>query len=77
MNDVSSALAQYGADVNSEGIILKPNREETSIKVVIKARRLRFESRNGDQLLFSAPASNIKQGVEKFVEGFWFWSKTQ
>ena len=71
MEIVKAALAQYGASLSRENRIVDKHGKVTSVQVVIKGKRIRFESPSS--LLGSGPLSAA--GVEHFVELFWFWKK--
>lgn len=70
MDIVKQALALYGADLTEEGFIRKDGKT-TSVQVVKKGQRLRFEGRG--YLLASGPIA--EKTVCSFVEDFWFWSR--
>lgn len=67
---VENALRQYAAHLTESDHIAKGDKI-LGVKALIKSGRLRFEG-NG-RMIFSAPVT--RKTVEKFVEGFWFWSK--
>jgi len=72
MEMVIAALALYGATLGSDGTICRDSCT-SGIRVVIKARRIRFESTGSGKLLASGPV--VSKTVENFVERFWFWEK--
>lgn len=69
METIKAVLQKYGATLSDAGFIVK-NGKETSVKPVIKGKRLRFESPAG-ALLMSGPIT--EKSVVEFVEKFWFW----
>lgn len=72
---VQQALAQYGAELTPEGYI-KRGDKTSSVRAVVKGKRLRFEGRNSiDDFHLIASGPITAQFVEGFVEKFWFWTK--
>ena len=72
MDKVISALAQYGATLGLQGQIRRGDKI-LGVCVVIKGKRIRFESSSSGNLWASGPVA--ESTVEKFVEAFWMWSK--
>ncbi|MFA5387556.1 MAG: hypothetical protein WC322_04185 [Candidatus Paceibacterota bacterium] len=72
MEVVQHALAAYGATLGLQGVIIR-NEKATGVAVVVKGKRIRFESTGSGHLLASGPVA--ASTVEKFVESFWFWKK--
>ena len=72
MDKVMSALAQYGATLGLQGQIRRGD-NLLGVCVVIKGKRIRFESSSSGKLLASGPVA--ESTVEKFVESFWMWNK--
>lgn len=70
MDFIAKALATYGATLQ-DGIVVTKQGKVTTVRAVIKKNRLRFESNQTGQLLFSGPMS--EQAVHDFVKSFWFW----
>ena len=73
MDKVLSALAQYGATLGLQGQIRKGDKI-LGVCVVIKGKRIRFESSTSGNLLASGPIA--ESTVEKFIESFWMWEKS-
>jgi hypothetical protein len=69
---IDVALRAYGAHLNDENFIVR-NAKATGVRVVIKGKRIRIEMASSE-LLASGPIS--VETVERFVERFWFWTKT-
>ena len=72
MEKVLAALAQYGATLGLQGQIRRGDKT-LGVCVVIKGKRIRFESSSSGNLLASGPVA--ESTVEKFVESFWMWVK--
>ena len=70
---INQALEQYGASLSPEGFIQRGDKT-LSVSVAIHKNRIRFISANSGKLLASGPIERAT--VEKFVERFWFWTKT-
>lgn len=73
MQTIIETLAAYGATLGSYGEIIR-NGKSTGVTASIKGRRIRFCSLNTTQLVMSGPVTT--RTVEKFVESFWYWSKS-
>lgn len=67
---IIETLAEYGAELGSDGVIVK-NGKETGIRIQQVRGRLRFESRTTGALQMSG--SPKPETVRAFVEKFWFW----
>ena len=65
---INNTLLQYGAALNDAGYITKADKV-TSVRPVIKGKRLRFEGKHG--LIMSGGLN--AQTVATFVEQFWLW----
>ncbi len=72
MELIKQTLAAYGATIDMQGVICR-NDKVTGVAVVVKGKRIRFESTSSRRLMASGPI--IATTVEKFVESFWFWEK--
>ena len=70
MDFIEEALAAYGATLQ-DGVIVTKKGVKTTVRAVVKNNRLRFESMQTKQLLFSGPMN--EQAVHAFVKSFWFW----
>lgn len=68
---VNQALELYGATLSPEGLIQRGGKT-LPVTVSVRKNRIRFISTSG-KLLASGPLEGTT--VEKFVEGFWFWTK--
>ena len=66
------ALGAYEAHLADDGRIVRRG-TTLGVRIVEKKNRLRFESVAGS-LLASGPITSAT--VERFVESFWFWSKS-
>lgn len=73
MEKVLAALAQYGATLGLQCQIRRGDKT-LGVCVVVKGKRLRFESSTSGKLLASGPIA--ESTVEKFVESFWMWTKS-
>lgn len=71
---VVSGLAQYGASLSPEGFIVSKNGTVTSIKPVVKGKRLRFEGKDGSRI---ASGATTEKFVSEFVERYWYWEKPE
>lgn len=72
MELIKQTLEVYGATISMQGVIFR-NDKATGVAVVVKGKRIRFESTGSGRLLASGPVT--ASTVEKFVEAFWFWEK--
>lgn len=71
---IKATLQKYGGDLNESDIILnKDGGSPTSIRVEVKARRLRFIDHKREALVMSGPVTIAS--VENFVENYWYWRK--
>lgn len=70
MDFIKEVLAMYGATLQ-DGVIVTKQGKVTTVRAVVKSNRLRFESMQTKQLLFSGPMN--EQAVHDFVKSFWFW----
>lgn len=70
MDFIEKALSRYGATLQ-EGVILTNAGKITSVRAIVKRKRLRFESAQTKVLLFSGPAT--EEAVHAFVSKFWYW----
>lgn len=68
---ITQALKPYGANLSPDGLIQRGGKT-LPVAVSIRKNRIRFISTSGN-LLASGPLE--ANTVEKFVEGFWFWTK--
>ena len=68
---INQALELYGAALSPEGLIQRGGKT-LPVSVAVRKNRIRFISTSG-KLLASGPLEGTT--VEKFVEGFWFWTK--
>ena len=69
---IDQALEQYGASLTPDGLIQRGGKT-LPVAVSVRKNRIRFISTSG-KLLASGPLERAT--VEKFVEDFWFWTKT-
>jgi hypothetical protein len=69
---IIETLAEYGAELGSDSVIVK-NGKETGIRILQIRGRLRFESCATGALRMSG--SPKPETVRNFVEKFWFWTK--
>ena len=67
---INNTLLQYGAALNDAGYITKADKV-TSVRPVIKGKRLRFEGKHG--LIMSGGLN--AETIEAFVEEYWLWKK--
>ena len=70
MDFIKEALAMYGATLQ-DGVIVTKQGKVTTVRAVVKNNRLRFESMQTKQLLFSGPTT--EKAVHAFVSKFWYW----
>lgn len=68
----SAALTAYDAHLDADGSIVRRGKT-LGVRIHAKAGRLRIESSSG-RLLASGPARPAT--VERFVEKFWCWEKS-
>jgi|WetSurMetagenome_2_1015567.scaffolds.fasta_scaffold174989_3 hypothetical protein len=71
-NMIEETLKLYGAGLTPAGNVITPRGLETNVELVVHRGRLRAEGEG--QLLFSGPATPA--AVCRFVENFWYWSKS-
>lgn len=69
---INQALELYGATLSQEGLIQRGGKT-LPVEVSVRKNRIRFISTTSGKLLASGPLEGAT--VEKFVEGFWFWTK--
>lgn len=69
---VVSSLAKYGASLSPEGFIVSKTGTVTSVKPVVKGKRLRFEGKDSSLI---ASGATTEKFVSEFVERYWYWEK--
>lgn len=69
---INTALARYGAELNTDGFITRDGKT-MSVRADIVKGRLRLSSGKTGLLVASYPAARIDAGIADFVEKFWFW----
>ena len=73
LGDVKAELAEYGATLNDENVIVR-NGRETGVTVLLHKARLKFTGRD---TLASYALSEARKGTRDFVTKFWFWEKVK
>jgi hypothetical protein len=68
-DDMSAALAPYGALVDDDGTIV--NREGRRTSVALSVKRGRLVAEGNGRKLYTGPA--VAASVARFVESFWYW----